>query len=63
MESAEKAAARKRMRLRRNGTILTKTMVVMVHMSTVYATARTVLVSPSPVTADQRATLARYATG
>jgi acyl-CoA thioester hydrolase len=32
-------------------------------MSTVYATARTVLVSPSPVTADQRATLARYATG
>jgi hypothetical protein len=38
MESAEKAAARKRMRLGRNGTILTKTMVLMVHMSTVYAT-------------------------
>ncbi len=30
---------------------------------TVYATARTVLVSPSPLTDDQRATLARYATG
>jgi len=38
MESAEKAAARKRMRLGRNGTILTKTMVLMAHMSTVYAT-------------------------
>src|SRR4029077_16354286 len=38
MESAEKAAASKRMRLGANGTILTKTMVSMVHMSTVYAT-------------------------
>jgi hypothetical protein len=38
MESAEKAAARKRTRLGGNGTILTKTMVLIVHVSTVYAT-------------------------
>jgi hypothetical protein len=29
---------------------------------TVYATARTVLVSPTPLTEDQRSALSRYAT-